>query len=630
MMPSDREAAKPELSQYGASPFATRGEHIGEYARYIVAPRPFVHALPVTTQADHGAGTGGLVAALTELRDTLADTSYALRLPSAEQAAAAGAAIVRQLDDYLLPRLSQLDAPLLVVVGGSTGAGKSTLVNSMVRAPVSPAGVLRPTTRAPVLACHPADAPWFSSAHLLPGLTRTSTKADDPHTLRIVSAAALEPGLALLDAPDIDSVVDSNRALAVQLFAAADLWLFVTTAARYADAVPWDLLRDARGRGTAIALVLDRVPEGAAEAITAHLTTMLAAQELAEAPLFVLPETRLDGQGLLAEQIIGALRDWLTQLARSAAARAEVVRQTVQGAISALSTSVTSLAVAAEEQVSAVQALTIPVHAAYRGARSAVEQGIRDGVLLRGEVLARWQELVGTGDIMRALQARIGRVRDRVAAAITGRTAPGEKFTVALESGIVALARSAAADAAEQASTAWRLHPAGAALLESAADLGEPAPDLPERLERMVRDWQRGVLELVRREAGNKRALARASAYAVNAIGLLVMISVFTATSFIPTGAEIAVAGGTTIASQKVLEAIFGDQAVRALADQARVDLLDRVSAVFRAEAARFTAILDQAGVDEGMARWLRSAAERVATARRASPLPPPEGGDGG
>ncbi len=594
------------------------------------ARRPRGAAEPTGPDEGRGTGLDGLIGALSELRDAVARTRYTLRLPSADRAVTTAAAVVHQLDDYLLPRLRQLDAPLLVVVGGSTGAGKSTLVNSMVRAPVSPAGVLRPTTRAPVLVCNPADAPWFSSRELLPGLIRTSTTTEDPHTLRIVSAAALEPGLALLDAPDIDSVVDANRALAVQLFAAADLWLFVTTAARYADAVPWDLLRDARGRGTAIALVLDRVPEGAAEAITAHLTTMLAAQELAEAPLFVLPETRLDGQGLLAEQIIGALRDWLTQLARSAAARAEVVRQTVQGAISALSTSVTSLAVAAEEQVSAVQALTIPVHAAYRGARSAVEQGIRDGVLLRGEVLARWQELVGTGDIMRALQARIGRVRDRVAAAITGRTAPGEKFTVALESGIVALARSAAADAAEQASTAWRLHPAGAALLESAADLGEPAPDLPERLERMVRDWQRGVLELVRREAGNKRALARASAYAVNAIGLLVMISVFTATSFIPTGAEIAVAGGTTIASQKVLEAIFGDQAVRALADQARVDLLDRVSAVFRAEAARFTAILDQAGVDEGMARWLRSAAERVATARRASPLPPPEGGDGG
>ena len=71
---------------------------------------------------------------------------------------------------------------------------------------------------------------------------------------------ALPPGLALLDAPDVDSVVETNRELAGQLLAAADLWLFVTTAARYADAVPWDLLRTAQERGTALAVVLDRVP----------------------------------------------------------------------------------------------------------------------------------------------------------------------------------------------------------------------------------------------------------------------------------------------------------------------------------------------------------------------------------
>ena len=63
--------------------------------------------------------------------------------------------LVAQIDDYLLPRLRSMDAPLLMVVGGSTGAGKSTLVNSLVGADVSPAGVLRPTTRAPVLVCHP-------------------------------------------------------------------------------------------------------------------------------------------------------------------------------------------------------------------------------------------------------------------------------------------------------------------------------------------------------------------------------------------------------------------------------------------------------------------------------------------
>src|SRR6266511_3049364 len=122
--------------------------------------------------------------------------------------------------------------------------------------------------------------------------------------------------------------------------------------------------------------------------------------------------------------------------------------------------------------------------------------------------------------------------------------------------------------------------------------------------------------------AGDKRALARASAYAVNATGLLVMVSVFTATAFIPTGIELAVAGGTSVAAQKVLEAIFGDQAVRQLADRARDDLLDRVKALYAEEAARFTAVLDKAGVDAGSAKRLRAAAIRVAAARQASPLP--------
>jgi hypothetical protein len=569
---------------------------------------------------------GELVTALRGLRTAILSSRYALPLPSAKRAGALGQSIVAQLDDYLLPRLGRLDAPLLVVVGGSTGAGKSTLVNSMVRAPVSLAGVLRPTTRAPVLVCNPADAVWFMESHLLPGLVRSTSKANDTNTLQVVTAPALISGLALLDAPDIDSVVDSNRALAAQLLAAADLWLFVTTAARYADAVPWDTLQTAAQRGTAIALVLDRVPAGAAEAIEPHLTAMLRAYDLGAAPLFVLPETHLDGQGLLPEKIIKPLRGWLDTLAKSAAARAAVVRQTVDGAIAALDPAAAALAAAADDQIHAAESLETSVRAAYRGARSTVEQGVRDGALLRGEVLARWQELVGTGELMRALQVRIGRLRDRLAAAITGRIPSGEKFQAAIESGVAALIRSAATDAAEQAATAWRLHPAGEALLRTAqadgVDLAVPGADLADRVQRLVRDWQRGLLELVRTEAGDRRAFAVASAYAVNATGLLVMVSVFAATSFIPTGAEIAVAGGTTIAAQKVLEAIFGDQAVRRLADRARDDLLDRAQALLAEEAARFTAVLAAAEVDAQVAERLRAAAREVAAARAAAPLP--------
>jgi hypothetical protein len=589
-------------------------------------------------------GLEGLVESLAGLRDTVRNTHFVLPLLSAKEAETAAKGIVSQLNDYLLPRLERLDAPLLVVVGGSTGAGKSTLVNSLVRAPVSPAGVLRPTTRAPVLVCHPADMTWFTEANLLPGLLRTASATTDPSTLQVVSAQALLPGLALLDAPDIDSVVDANRAMANQLLAAADLWLFVTTASRYADAVPWSLLQTARNRGTAIALVLDRVPGGGAvDEIGPHLTGMLREHDLGGVPLFVLPEMRLDSQGLLVERVVAPLRDWFSSLARSASVRADVVRQTVGGAIDALDPAVAELAGAADDQMAAAKTLQEAVRSAYRAANSSVEQGIHDGALLRGEVLARWQELVGTGDIMRALQARVGHLRDRLVAAITGRPAPGERFQEALESGLVTLLRAAATDAAERAGTAWRAHPAGKALLAMARtgaldpqpatgahshagiapmELTAPGPELTERIARLVRDWQRSVLDLVRGEAGDKRALARASAYVVNATGLLVMVAVFTATAFIPTGAEVAIAGGTTVAAQKILEAIFGDQAVRALAQRARDDLLERVHGLLESEAARYHTAIAAVGIDEGVAERLREAAQRVERAREQADLP--------
>jgi hypothetical protein len=576
-------------------------------------PQPATDGLPET-------GVGGLIGALMALREALASVRYPLARPNAEEATHAAEAIVNQLDDYLLPRLGRLDAPLLVVIGGSTGAGKSTLVNSLVRAPVSPAGVRRPTTRVPVLVAHPNDVLWFTQANLLPRLGRITTSGAVGGTLRVVPVPALTPGLALLDATDIDSVIDANRVLADQLLAAADLWLFVTTAARYADAVPWELLLVARSRATAVALVLDRVPAGAAEQIGPHLAEMLRARELGDIPIFVLAEAELDRRGLLNERTVASLSDWLMSLALSAAARASVIRQTVDGAIAALNPSVERLSAAADEQATAARTLSAGVHTAYRAAATAVEAGVRDGVLLRGEVLARWQDLVGTGELMRSIEARVGWLRDRIAGALTGRPPAGDTVKSALESGLVTLVRAAAADASEEAAQAWRLDPAGAALLTPT--LAAPSAELTERIERMVRNWQRSVLELVRTQAGNKRFTARASAYAVNALGLVVMIAVFTATSFIPTGAEIVVAGGTTIAAQKLLEAIFGDQAIRELADEARRDLLERVGALLDAEANRYRAVLDGAGADPGAADRLRRAAAAVRSAHLAAPVP--------
>jgi hypothetical protein len=557
-----------------------------------------------------------LVGALQQLRDRLAGCSLPLELPGVPAARDAQAALVAQLDDYVLPRLRQLDAPLLAVVGGSTGAGKSTIVNSIVRSVVSPAGVLRPTTRAPVLVTHPNDQESFAGQRVLPSFARSTGATGDPGTLHVVCSPSLEPGLALLDAPDIDSVVTENRELANQLLAAADLWIFVTTAARYADAVPWDLLHTARERSTALAAVLNRVSPDAIDEVSADFAAMLAAQGLGDAPLFVVPEIPQQG-GLLPDPALRALRSWLESLAADAAARNDIIRRTLDGALASLPARVGLVAEAAVAQVAAAGELRAAVSQAYGGAAADIDEGMSDGSVLRGEVLARWQEFVGTGEILRSLEAQIGRLRDRISAAFRGRPDPGVNLQVALDSAVTALIVAAADGAAERSEAAWRQLPAGRGLLAAgpSADLARSSPDLVQRADRLVRDWQAGVLDLVRREGAGKRASARFLSFGVNGIGLLVMVAVFASTGGL-TGAEVVVAGGTSALAQKLLEAIFGDQAVRRLAATARDDLRVRVEELLGEEADRFRDLVDNAGIPSDAAPALRDAMAKLARAR--------------
>ena len=419
-------------------------------------------------------------------------------------------------------------------------------MNSLVGVPVTTSGVLRPTTRSPVLVCAAADVAAFSGDRVLPHLPRVTGGPGGPGTVQLVVREDLPPGLALLDAPDVDSVVEANRDLAGQLLAAADLWVFVTTAARYADAVPWDLLRTAQERGTALAVVLDRVPPEATAEVAADLGGMLQRAGLSGARLFVIEERPLREGGLLPEEQVAPLRAWLHALAADQGARAAVVRQTLTGALDSLTERVAHIAVAVEAQDAAAAALHAAAQAAYDAARAGVDDGVRNGSLLRGEVLARWQEFVGTGEWMRSLQDRVGRVRDRVAGALTGRPAPAVQVQGAVENSVERLLRAEADHAAERTVTAWRALPGGAALVAGAErELEQVSPDFPEVAAAQVRDWQGGVLDLVRSEGADKRTQARALSWGVNGAGAAVMVGVFAQTGGL-TGAEIAVAGGTT------------------------------------------------------------------------------------
>jgi hypothetical protein len=556
--------------------------------------------------------------ALTALRDRLAAAPLGLATPEAAAARRAAHGVTDQIDDYLLPRLRDLDAPLLTVVGGSTGAGKSTLVNSLVGAPVTTAGVLRPTTRAPVLVCAPADLAAFSGDRVLPGLARVTGAAGGPGTVQLVVRDDLPAGLALLDAPDVDSVVETNRELAGQLLAAADLWVFVTTASRYADAVPWDVLRTAQERGTALAVVLDRVPPEAVGEVAADLAGMLERAGLATARLFVVEERPLV-DGRLPEDQVAPLREWLHALAADQDARAAVVRQTLTGALDSLEHRAAGVAAAIEAQDGAARGLREAATAAYDSARAGVDEGVRSGSLLRGEVLARWQEFVGTGEWMRSLQTQVGQLRDRLASALTGRPTPVDGLQGALENSVERLLRAEADRAAERTVTAWRSLPGGAALLAGTErELEQVSPDFPEAAAAQVRDWQGTVLDLVRSEGADKRSRARVLSWGVNGAGAAVMVVVFAQTGGL-TGGEIAVAGGTTAVGQRVLEAVFGDAAVRSLAARAREDLEARADELLRYEQDRFDGLLDAVAPGPGVAEELRDAVAALATARRAT-----------
>jgi hypothetical protein len=283
------------------------------------------------------AATSEMVTALVRLREALAGVALPLDVPGAEEHRNMRQEMIDQLEDYVLPRLIQIDAPLLAVVGGSTGAGKSTLVNSLVGHRVTEPGLLRPTTRSPVLVHNPADVDWFDKERILPGLARTTRTTGDPGALQLVSADTVPEGLAVLDAPDIDSVEQANRTLAAELLAAADLWLFVTSAARYADQVPWEFLKAAAERSTAVAIVLDRTAPEAVEEVSGHLARMLTARGLRDSPLFTVTEGTVDDDGLLPAGHVAEIRGWLDALAADAGARAAVVKQTLDGAVRSLS-----------------------------------------------------------------------------------------------------------------------------------------------------------------------------------------------------------------------------------------------------------------------------------------------------
>lgn len=557
-----------------------------------------------------------LTEALTHLRALLAQANFPLDLPRRTVARQQQQALLDQLDDYIMPRLWSLDAPLLAVIGGSTGSGKSTLVNTLVGRKVSATSVIRPTTRAAVLLHRPEDTQWFNSSRVLPNLVRSTTPSEDSRTLQLVVDDSLPVGLALLDAPDIDSIVRENRYLADQLLGAADLWLFVTSAARYADAVPWDYLKQAAQRSVALGVVLNRVPPAAKNEVPMHLGQMMTDRGLGAAPLFAVPETWVDENGLLPARTVAPIRRWLASLVKDPVTRFNVAMQTLDGAIGAQVATVSDIALAVDEQSESLRVLRQDAASAYADAARAVSVQTADGSLLRGEVLARWQDFVGTGEFFRAVERKISWFRDRILAAFKGEQPEAAQVGHAVGSELASLILAEAEAAATRAAAAWDAHPAGRPLLAvTDQDLDSVSPGFQLEITRMIQNWQSDVMTIVSTEGSSKRSKARFLALGVNGAGVALMVFVFSQTGGL-TGAEIGVSGGTAVLAQRVLEAVFGEDAVRRLAKQAKAQLDNRVAALLGQQAQRYFDILDGLHVDDEWGDDLRAAARAVGKAR--------------
>ena len=557
------------------------------------------------------------------------------------------AAMARQLDDYILPRSASVDNPLTIVVGGSTGAGKSTLVNTLLGEPLTQSGAIRPTTRHPVLLHRAEDEAALSPERFLPTLPRTRTSGMnagsqalpglDPKIARAlipVTTSALPQGIALIDAPDIDSVSEENRTLAKELLSAADLWLFVTTANRYADAVPWELLHEAAARSIAIAVVLNRVPEGDEEAIENDLRRMLDEAGIHAVLIHTVTEQPRDASGMLAPVSLAPLTLWIRELGADAPARAAIARQTLAGAVETLAGNLQVLAAEQARQQAAHHSLATIVAEEYEDALTTIDGALSDGSLLRGEVLSRWHDFVGTGDFFRSLDSTIGRLRDRVGSALRGQPAAAQKVEDALESGIHAVVLDAAARASENTRTRWRASRAGRSLLarmdapqavsvapqtvsaapeQNAEAKGEvqSAEDIfSAAVAEQIRLWQGSVLEMIREEGADKRKRARFLSLGVNAAAVMLMVAAFSLTGGI-TGIEAGIAGGSGVVGTKLLESIFGEDAVRRMATRARTDLLERMADLLTEHAQPFTAVLEETD-PQADAEDIHRAAEQV------------------
>lgn len=166
----------------------------------------------------------------------------------------------------------------VVALAGSTGSGKSSLMNALVGTDVAEVGVLRPTT-AETLAVSFGN----TNAELLDWL-------QIKHRREVPVGQNGFGGMVLLDLPDHDSMVSAHRAEVDRMVPVVDQLIWVLDPQKYADAaVHHGYLKPLSRHGEVMVVVLnqvDRIRAADLDDCLAHLGQLLDSDGLKDVPLF--------------------------------------------------------------------------------------------------------------------------------------------------------------------------------------------------------------------------------------------------------------------------------------------------------------------------------------------------------
>lgn len=593
--------------------------------------------------------------ALPGVRDAVDHSVLALSEPAVADARAGRDEVISRIEGHLLPRLADADAPMVIVVGGSTGSGKSTLVNSIAGLPITAVGAKRPTTTTPVIVCHPDDLAWFSERRILPGMARGSrSDGDAPASLSVAMSTALPPGLAVIDAPDIDSVAEANHALADELLRAADVWFWATTPTRYGDRRPLEYLERAGTYGRPVAVLINKLEATVRNKVVGLLKERLDDAGLADVPVFTA-DRGLTEDARLPDDVMTPIRDWIARAGDPEARRATIARSldaSLAGVDAALER--VSEGIAAERIAS--ERLMGHVDDAYEAARGRVRDALEDGSLLRGEVARQMPEALGTGRYMRQIEKTVEEVRRRALDSVSDEAKqwlrgfrerfladPGADDDVDDGEGEVTGSRDArtekavrrmgtaaaqsltevivaqATRAAGEAGAAWRGDPAAESMLpQPVSRLSRTTDDLRERADAEMVEWRSDLVELVRDLGAPRLRTMKFLSGGINLLAAALMLVVFAGTGGALLGTEIAVAGGAAAAMHRLLVYVLGKQTVAQMAAQARTKLDARVDALLATEKERYEEALAERVSPEGTADEIAAARQDLAEAGRA------------